>query len=73
MPGSSHQCPDSGGRYEPDTAALQFLDVVQAIDQGTAKAVQLPDQDQIEFPCPGIVQPPVQSWSAGLGTAMTSR
>jgi hypothetical protein len=52
---------------KPDTVVLQGFGVVQAVHQGPPEAVQLPDQEAIEFPCPGIGHQAVQSWPTGFG------
>jgi hypothetical protein len=41
-------------RYEADARILQDSDVVQAVDQGPAEAVQLPHQNGVELPYHGI-------------------
>jgi hypothetical protein len=42
-----------GNGDETDAVLLQRLDVVQAIHERTAKAVQFPYPEAIELPCPG--------------------
>jgi hypothetical protein len=58
-----------GDGDKPDAVVLQGADVLQAVHQGAAEAVQLPNQEAIEFPCHGISHKAVQPWSAGLGAA----
>jgi hypothetical protein len=43
-----------GDGDEADPVPLKFLDVVQAVDEGAAEAIQFPDQEDVESPCPGV-------------------
>jgi len=58
-----------GDGQEPDAVTLERLDVVEAIDQRTAEAVELADGHGFELACSGVLHQPVQSRARLLGTA----
>ena len=51
---------------EPNSAGLQLLNAVEAIDQRAAEAVELPDQHAVEQPAAGVGHELVQARPAGL-------
>ena len=62
-------CVDRLGRDdEPDSVALQCLDVVEAVDERTAEPIQLPDAHAVEPTKAGVGHEAVETWSAGLGS-----
>jgi hypothetical protein len=58
-----------GDGDEADAVGFERLDVVEAIDQGPAEPVELPNQHAVELALAGVRHEAVEAGPAGLGPA----